>query len=215
MTNLHKTRLQFVGILFLTTFYFKPNFKMNQAENKVDLSGQKLKSIPNWVFKKTNLTELYLGSKTVTFYPPLSSMVNTDANELKELPEKIGELANLKILVLNTNKLKTLPSSIIKLTKLEVLDLSINKDLDIIEELDKISKLPNLKVLKIVDVTLRKSDIGFLKKSLPINTKIILTVQEYFEIDSKKNKEIQDSIANKIKEINKEILKNTPYKIKD
>jgi Leucine-rich repeat (LRR) protein len=133
---------------------------------------------------------------------------------LKELPEKIGELINLKILVLNSNRLKTLPSSLIKLTKLEVLDLSVNRDLDVIVELDKISKLPNLKVLKIVDVKLRKSDIDLLKKSLHTDTKVILTVQEYFELDSKKMQEIQDSIANNIKEINEEILKNRPQKIK-
>lgn len=214
MKENHKNKLQLIGILFFTTFYLKPNFKMNQAENKIDLSGQKLKNIPKWVFKKTNLTELYLGDKTVTFQPPLSKIVDNNANELKELPEEIGELTSLKILVLNSNKLKTLPSSLIKLTKLEVLDLSLNKDLDVIAELDKISKLSNLKVLKIVDVKLRKSDINLLKESLHADTKVILTVQENFELDSKKKQEIQDSIANKIKEINEEILKKRPQKIK-
>jgi leucine-rich repeat protein SHOC2 len=148
---------------------------------KVDLSGQRLTSIPDSVFEITDVTYLDLGSSDVTFYPPLSALVDSNANEISELPEQIGKLTKLQTLILNSNKLTTLPNGIIKLTDLEVLDLSINKNMDIVQQLDKLKQLPKLKVLKIVDVKLTSSDTSFVKSSLSRDTKIIFTIPEYFE----------------------------------
>ena len=153
---------------------------MKQSETKLVLSGQKLTAIPDSVFDKTYLTYLDLGSSSIVFYPPLSAMVDTNANSISELPNKIETLINLKTLILNSNKLKTLPNSITKLTSLEVLDLSINKELDITKELDKLKEMKNLKVLKIVDVELRRDDYETIKKALP-GIKIIAIIPEYFE----------------------------------
>ncbi len=124
---------------------------------------------------------LDLGSSNVTFYPPLSALVDSNANEISDLPENIGNLTNLQTLILNSNRLTTLPRNISKLTNLEVLDLSINKDLDIIEQLDKLKQLPKLKVLKIVDVKLTRDDIPLIKSAFHTDTKIILTIPEYVE----------------------------------
>lgn len=137
-------------------------------------------AVPEKVLKNTNVTSLDLGSREITFYPPLSKVDHSKANSLTNLPERIGNLTKLKTLILNTNKLTTLPHSITKLSQLEVLDLSINPELDIISELDKIKALPNLKVLKIVDVKLSKADFEIVKKSLSPDIKIIVSTQEYF-----------------------------------
>ncbi|MBX3239431.1 MAG: hypothetical protein KIT80_19265 [Chitinophagaceae bacterium] len=138
---------------------------------KVDLSGQHL----------TEITYLDLGSSGVTFYPLLSALVDSNSNNISFLPEEIGNLTNLKTLVLNTNRLTTLPNSITKLVNLEVLDLSINKDLDIVQQLDKLKKLPKLKILKIVDVKMTRADITVVKSALQPDTKIIVTIPEYIE----------------------------------
>lgn len=151
-----------------------------QVDTRLDLSGQRLTSIPDSVFNKTALTYLNLGSSKVVFYPPLSTLIDSNANNIKEIPAALGELVHLHTLILNSNQITTLPNSITKLNQLEILDLSKNKDLDIIKELDKIKVLQNLKVLKIVDVKLNKTDIGTIKKDLP-NTKIIVTISEYME----------------------------------
>ncbi|GAB2813228.1 leucine-rich repeat domain-containing protein [Ferruginibacter profundus] len=153
---------------------------MAKHETKLILSGQKLTSIPDSVFDKTDLTYLDLGSSNIVFYPPFSAMEDSNANSISELPVKIEQLINLKTLILNSNKLTTLPNSITKLTSLEVLDLSKNKELDIAKELDKLKEITNLKVLKIVDAELRKDDYQTIEKALP-GIKLIVTIPEYFD----------------------------------
>lgn len=154
---------------------------MAEHEVKVDLRGQHLKEIPDSIYQNSEITYLDLGSSDVTFYPPLSALVDSNSNDISFLSEQIGKLTNLKTLVLNTNKLTTLPISITKLIKLEVLDLSINKDLDIVQQLDKLKQLPKLKVLKIVDVKMTKDEVNTVKSAFRPNTKVIMTIPEYFE----------------------------------
>jgi Leucine-rich repeat (LRR) protein len=152
---------------------------MTQKEVKVDLRGRHLKEIPDSVFQNPEITYLDLGSSNVVFYPPLSSLSNSNYNEISFLSEEIGKLTKLKTLILNTNKLTTLPNSITKLINLEVLDLSININLNIVQELDKLKKLPKLKVLKIIDVNLTRNNIVTVQSVLKPSTRIILDIREY------------------------------------
>lgn len=154
---------------------------MAQREVKVDLRGQHLKEIPDSVYQNSEITYLDLGSSDVTFYPPLSALVDTNANDISFLSEQIGRLTNLRTLVLNTNQLTTLPNAITNLSNLEVLDLSINKQLDIVQQLDKLKQLPKLKVLKIVDVKMTEEEVSTVKSALRADTKIIFTIPEYRE----------------------------------
>ena len=167
-------------IITLLTVYSCVRGQVTKLETRLILSGQKITTIPDSIFDKTDLLYLDLGSSDVVFHPPLSALVDTNANKISELPDKIDKLKNLKTLILNSNQLKTLPNSISNLTNLEVLDLSINKELDILNELGKIKKMRHLKVLKIVDVKAIEDDVETIKKALP-NTKIILTISDYFE----------------------------------
>ena len=164
--------------IVLLTIYSCSN-RQNIKNTKLDLSGKHLKSVPDSVFEKLDITALDLGSSEVTFYPPLSVMTDSNANEISDLPNKIGRLTNLRVLKLNSNKLTSLPDSIIKLGNLESLDLSINKGLSPINELDKLKNLQKLKVLKIVDVKINKSDLKILRKSLRPDIKIAVAISEY------------------------------------
>jgi Leucine-rich repeat (LRR) protein len=171
-------------ILILTLFLtglvgFK--IMVNQPEIKIDLRGKHLKTIPKSVWIAKNVVSLDLGSSNVTFYPPLSALKDPNSNHLTALPKRIGELSNLKTLILNTNNLSTLPNSITKLEKLEVLDLSKNPDLVIINELDKLKKLPNLRVLKIIGVKMDRNSFKQVKSALKPEMKIVVDIQEYFE----------------------------------
>jgi len=178
----HNTMKLIPIIIVLLSLYSCSQKQTTQQEIGVDLSGKHLSEIPDSVFQHTETTYLDLGSSSVTFYPPLSALVDTNSNNIFSIPEKIGSLTNLKTLILNTNQLRTLPKSIVKLKNLEVLDLSINKDLVIIQHLDKLKQLPKLKVLKIVDVKMTKQEANILKAALDPDTKVIVSIPEYFKV---------------------------------
>lgn len=173
-------RLIAIIITFLTLNSYSQR-PITQQELRVDLSGLHLKEIPDSIYQNFEITYLDLGSSKVTFYPPLSALVDSNANNISFLSEKIGMLTNLKTLIINTNKLTTLPYSIVKLNNLEVLDLSINKDLDIVQQLDKLKQLPKLKVLKIVNVKMTRDEVNKIKSAFRPDTKVILTIPEYIE----------------------------------
>jgi Leucine-rich repeat (LRR) protein len=151
-----------------------------EVVSKLNLSGKKLTAIPDSIYSKTDLTYLDLGSSSITIFPPLSALEDTNANRIAVLPEKIGQLVNLKTLVLNSNQLSSLPAAFIKLKNLEELDLSINKSLYTFNELEKLRQLKQLKVLKIFDTEDSEDDIKKLQTALP-QVKIISSIPEYIE----------------------------------
>lgn len=174
--------MKFLTIILTIIVHFNSFGQTNLLEIKIDLSGKHLITIPDSILLNTDITFLNLGSKNVTFYPPLSALKDSNSNNIANLPEEIGNLTKLKILILNTNKLKSLPNSIIKLKNLEVLDLSINEDLDIIQQLDKLKQLHNLKILKIVSTKLNQDKISLVKASLRPDIKIVFSILEYLEL---------------------------------
>jgi len=74
--------------------------------------------------------------------------LNLEGRKLTQIPESIGKLRNLRVLVLRDNKLKTLPKSIENLTKLEFLNMRDNA----FQEIPKsIFKLKNIKELTLAE----------------------------------------------------------------
>jgi len=76
---------------------------------RLDLSGQKLKELPEGLFALVNLNALDLSG-----------------NKLKELPDRLAELKHLQELRVSRNKLVTFPPAICQLRHLKRLDLSRN-----------------------------------------------------------------------------------------
>ena len=99
-----------------------PEYFFEGMDNLVflDLSGNRLKSLPDSIGNLIKLEKL-----------------NLSGNRLTSLPDSIGNLTNLKRLDLSRNKLRSLPDSIGNLTSLESLNLEINK----------LRSLPNLEAL--------------------------------------------------------------------
>ena len=92
--------------------------------NELDLSENKLKTLPEELYLLKNLRMLNLGQ-----------------NRLKALPEQMGKLQALERLYLNGNDLSELPKAIGKLKNLKVLNLSSNSSLqELPNELLKLSR---------------------------------------------------------------------------
>jgi Leucine-rich repeat (LRR) protein len=96
--------------------------------------------------------------------------LNLANNQLKELPDYIGKLVNLKVLNLGQNKFKVFPSVILKLINLEELYLN-NNDLESLPE--NIEVLNKLNLLK-----------------LDNNPRLNKIPESIFEINNNKNVEI-------------------------
>ncbi len=152
-----------------------------KSEPKLVLSGRKLTQVPDSVFEKTDLVYLDLGASEIVISPPLSALINDSTNLISVIPNSIGKLVKLKVLILNSNKLTNLPDSITSLQELEVLDLSINPSLNIIRELGKLKQLQNLKTLIFIDAQVSRSDLPVIQAALP-KVRICTSIEEYFEI---------------------------------
>ena len=148
-----------------------------------DLRSKNLSKIPDSIFNFKNLIDLDLGAK----YPPFSNLSENDKekNNICELPEKISDLENLSILILNSNNLKSLPNTFSELKNLTLLDLSLNKNLDILTELPKLNQLPKLKLLFITDTKINKTSLEIIKYKLEPRVKVISSVAEYIECHKK------------------------------
>lgn len=76
---------------------------------RLDLSGQKLKDIPDDIYILKNLNALDLSG-----------------NRLKELPDRLGEFTHLQELRASRNKLLQLPTGLCRLVHLKRMDVSRN-----------------------------------------------------------------------------------------
>ncbi|NEO79069.1 COR domain-containing protein [Moorena sp. SIO4G3] len=101
-------------------------FELKQLK-QLNLSGNKIKSIPESLGNLSNLTELDLGN-----------------NQLTNLPESLGNLSNLTELYLGNNQLTNLPEFLGNLSNLTELDLSWNQLTNLPESLGNLSNLTRL-----------------------------------------------------------------------
>ena len=97
------------------------------------------------------------------------------AKGLKKLPEEIGLLNNIEVLMLGKNDLKTLPDSISKLRSLYKLDLSYNKFKEIPKVLYKLKD--SLQYLFFDGNPMSDKKVDELRKNLP-NTQITFEYEE-------------------------------------
>jgi Leucine-rich repeat (LRR) protein len=128
---------------FLKIIDRSPDGDMGEAVNKditlpkgktVDLSGQKLKSIPSGIFNQKDIEELNVSNNLLTGaiqsqIGQLSNLrvLNASNNLMTGVPAEIGQLQDLEILNLSNNLLTGLPNELGNLKKLETLDLSGNQ----------------------------------------------------------------------------------------
>ena len=127
----------------------------NDADNGVlDLSGQELKKIPDYVFDKTDIQKLDLSNNNLG----------------GSLQAEVRQLQNLKVLNLSNNHFAGVPAEIGQLKNLEELNLSSNQITGLPYELGNLS---NLKVLDLRGNDYSKADLEIIKKTLPSTTEVL------------------------------------------
>ncbi len=114
---------------------------------RLDLSRQKLKTIPQEVFSLNHLVELNLSRNQLTEVSENIYLLNNlqrlylNNNKLQALPQRIGTLKNLQVLNLDRNRITELPAEIGMLNNLEELSLWDNELSDLPEEIKSLSSI--------------------------------------------------------------------------
>lgn len=126
-------------------------------EPDFDLSECNLKEVPSGVFvhcrvlrkeilnlSKNKLTTFYGGQFTDL---TLLQILDLRLNKLKQLPEDISRIENLRELLVSNNLIVKLPQTINSLKYLELLDVSCNK----IQSINEINCMSRLRILNITE----------------------------------------------------------------
>ncbi len=117
---------------------------------QLDLSGNRLATLPAEVGNLTNLKQLNLSANQLTALPAeVGNLANLlelylDRNKLTILPAEVGNLANLLELYLDRNKLTILPAEVGNLTNLKQLNLSANQLIALPAEVGNLTNLREL-----------------------------------------------------------------------
>lgn len=122
--------------------------------NMLDLSGQQLTKVPEYVFGQKNLEELNVSNNQLT----------------GAIQAQIRQLQNLKVLNASNNRMTGVPAEIGQLENLQVLDLSNNQLTGLPHEL---GNLKNLKILNISGNNYSTQDLQVIKEKLPATVTII------------------------------------------
>jgi Leucine-rich repeat (LRR) protein len=170
----------------------------NQLSEKVDVSGQSLKTLQDDFFNKSGVTEFNVSNNLLTGALPSQigkwsklTLLNASNNTMTGIPAEIGQLTMLKSVDYSNNQIDTMPNEIVNLKKLETLSLAGNSYSQVPSQLfqlpnlkvldlsrNKLTSLPadlsgwkNLSILVIGGNSLSAADLARLQKALP-NTKV-------------------------------------------
>lgn len=151
-------------ILIIVTLVIFENMAQSQGTSYLGISlvRKKLEKIPDTVFNKISLKYLDLGGGWVQLPSDGSKPEISDANHIKNIPEKICNLQFLEVLDLSFNDVKDLPSRFSELKNLKSLYLSYNDNFNIIKNLPvlkRLKKLTHLNLIGILEVSYNKEKI--------------------------------------------------------
>lgn len=107
--------------------------EQTQVGSRLDLRGQGLAKIPDYVFSRTDVEELDVSSNQLTGaiqaeVRQLQSLkvLRASGNRMTGVPAEIGQLRNLEVLDLSNNQLTGLPLELGDLQKLRIFNISGN-----------------------------------------------------------------------------------------
>ena len=142
-----------LGIFYNQTFRLQNTLKKAEEEislnvgagNALDLSGQGLEKLPDYVLDRSSLEELNISNNKLIGALPAEirglknlRILNASNNLMTGVPAEVGQLQNLEVLDLSNNQLTGLPHELGNLKKLKILNLSGNdyaeQDLEVIKQ---------------------------------------------------------------------------------
>lgn len=151
--------------------------RQKPVDNKLDLSGQQLKKVPDYVFELNNLEELDISNNQITgnLQAEIGNLKNlkilkANNNLMTDIPAEIGQLLNLQVFNISQNFLAGVPKEIGRAQSLQTLDLSNNELTSLPYEL---GALKNLQTLNISANNYLSSDLNIILENLPTSTNII------------------------------------------
>jgi len=139
-----------------TYFSLEEALKKKEDVYRLDLSHQKLKSIPPSISQLTNLKRLDLSDNQLSDLPPeIDSLKDLrrlflDNNQFKKIPKVVFKLKKLKKLYLSGNRITKLSPKIKKLKKLERFEIDNNNIRTLPIELLALKKLIDIKFDKVI-----------------------------------------------------------------
>jgi len=144
---------------------------------RLDLSKQKLMSVPDELFQLTNLQELRLNKCRIIQFPerfselPSLQILQCQHNEIESIPHSICAVTHLKVLDLADNLIELIPDEIDRLAELETLALWDNP---INYYPERLTEMQKLRVLDVLNNAMSRDTQERLKSGLP-NCKIIMS----------------------------------------
>ncbi len=137
---------------------------------RLDLSKQKLETVPKEVFKFKNLRELYLNKNKLSQLPHQFKnlkhlkVLDLSKNKFQVFPTQLCSVTSIKQLFLGRNNIQYIPECIGQLVNLEILDLWLNP----IDGLPRsISKLKKLKVIDLRGVNFSSTTQAVIQALIP------------------------------------------------
>ena len=101
-----------------------PKIPYNESIINLDLSNNRLGSLPNSIVNLPNLEVLNLSNNNIRTLPSNLGQLKKlkrlllSSNRIEQIPSRLGELTQLEVLHLSNNRIKTIPPSLLKLTNL-------------------------------------------------------------------------------------------------
>lgn len=124
------------------------------TQDSIELYALPIEDIPEQIYNYPNISYLRIDCTSTDCMKTLSGRIKEFKNletliisksALKELPQEIGELPNMKILrILGGGKLLSVPKELLRLEKLEVLDLWRNSLIELPIDLYKMRSLKSI-----------------------------------------------------------------------
>eukprot|EP01080_Neovahlkampfia_damariscottae_P002943 gene2943-4953_t len=167
------------------------NSLMEFSEYEIELTGEGISNIPETLYKKQEVINLYLSSNCIkllpqTFFEFMKNLkvIHLSYNKLTKIPQEICQLINLEVLLLDHNSIYEVSSGGLEnCKKLKKLDLSFN-NISILPQ-NEFSNLDNLQAIKLSDNPIESMNE---KLSSVINSKELTDILKILEFNPNENK---------------------------
>lgn len=141
----------------------KEIFQLTGVLRTLDLSNNKIGSLPNTIGQFTNLKNLTVSQGKLNSLPEEIGLlkkletINLSVNDLTSLPSSFSDLVNLRTINLSKNKFTDFPPVFSNMRRLELLDMSHNKLVEVPDFISEVSA---------IEINLNQNQISLLSENI-------------------------------------------------